>query len=96
MLRSAEEQRGNVRAIAYAWRAGDLDALERLLVEELRESPELYRRLIVDRHARWVPAVEACTAEQPPCFVVVGAAHLVGPDSLVALLRARGYTVERQ
>ena len=25
------------------------------------------------------------------CFVVVGAAHLVGPDSVVAMLKARGY-----
>jgi len=30
------------------------------------------------------------------CFVVVGAAHLVGPDSVVALLQQRGYSVVQQ
>ena len=29
-------------------------------------------------------------------FVVVGAAHLVGDDSLVVMLRKKGYTVEQQ
>jgi uncharacterized protein YbaP (TraB family) len=27
--------------------------------------------------------------------VVVGAAHLVGPDGLIALLQAKGYRVEQ-
>jgi uncharacterized protein YbaP (TraB family) len=26
---------------------------------------------------------------------VVGAAHLVGPDGLIAMLKAKGYTVEQ-
>ena len=30
-----------------------------------------------------------------PAFVVVGAAHLVGPDGLLQMLRAKGYAVEQ-
>ena len=28
-------------------------------------------------------------------FVVVGAAHLVGGDSIITMLRSRGYAIER-
>ena len=35
-------------------------------------------------------------AKPTPCFVVVGAAHLVGPDGLLTLLTKKGYRVEQQ
>jgi uncharacterized protein YbaP (TraB family) len=96
MLLEPEALSINVRAIAVAWKAGDVGTLERLLVGEMREIPELYRRLLVERNQTWLPRVEDCVTRHAPCFVVVGAAHLVGPDSLIALLRARGYKVEQQ
>ena len=55
----------------------------------------VYETLLVGRNRRWVPQIEACLAAQR-CFVVVGAAHLVGPDSVVAMLKAKGYTVTQQ
>jgi uncharacterized protein YbaP (TraB family) len=30
------------------------------------------------------------------CFVVVGAAHMVGSDGLIAMLRAKGYRITQQ
>ena len=62
----------------------------------LERSPELYERLLVERNRNWVAPVEACLKQKTACFVVVGAAHLVGPDSLVALLQKKGYKVEQQ
>jgi uncharacterized protein YbaP (TraB family) len=35
-------------------------------------------------------------AKPQPCFVVVGAAHLVGPDGLLVLLKQKGYKIEQQ
>jgi uncharacterized protein YbaP (TraB family) len=35
-------------------------------------------------------------AKPQPCFVVVGAAHLIGPDGLLALLKKKGYKIEQQ
>ena len=37
--------------------------------------------------------VDGWLGQGEPVFVVVGAGHLVGPDGLVALLRAKGYDV---
>lgn len=100
MLKSALEDReteaDNLHTIAEAWKTGNLVTLERLLLATLLESPELYQRLLVDRNRSWVAPIEACVTRKTPCFVVVGAAHLVGPHSLVAMFREKGYAVEQQ
>ena len=96
MLADADTQASNVEALAAAWRAGDTRALEALLLDGFRDVPEIYERLLVERNRNWVPEVERCLAENARCFVVVGAAHLVGPGSLVELLRARKHDVVQQ
>jgi uncharacterized protein len=100
MLRSVvadlDAQLANVREMADAWARGDTATLEKHLLAALKESPELYERLLVERNRNWVEPVERCLLQKTACFVVVGAAHLVGPDSLVAMLRKRGYVVEQQ
>jgi uncharacterized protein YbaP (TraB family) len=100
MLRSViadiDTQVANVKVIADAWASGDTATIEKLLLSSLVESPDLYQRLLVERNRNWVDPVEACITQKTACFVVVGAAHLVGPDSLVALLRKKGHIVEQQ
>jgi hypothetical protein len=100
LLRSTIEdldtQTSNVKTMAEAWKKGDAAALEKLLLASMKSSPDLYQRMLVDRNASWVSHVEACITEKTSCFVVVGAAHLVGDDSLVAMLRKKGYKVEQQ
>jgi uncharacterized protein len=86
----------NVKIIAQAWARGETSTLEGLLLGALLESPELYERLLVERNKNWVGPVEKCVQEKTACFVVVGAAHLVGPHSLVAMLKQKGYSVEQQ
>jgi uncharacterized protein len=99
MLRSViadlDTQLSNVKTIADAWAQGDTATIDTLLLGAFRESPELYERLLVERNRNWVEPVERCLKEKTACFVVVGAAHLVGPSSLVSLLQKRGYSVEQ-
>ena len=84
-----------VREIAAAWRAGDAVAIERLLVKGMKESPAFYQSLLVDRNRRWIPRIESCLATGS-CFIVVGAAHMVGSDGLIAMLRQKGYRIVQQ
>lgn len=79
-----------------AWRRGDEAALARLLVEAQAQSPELYGPLTVERNRAWVDDLEALLDGRDDYLVVVGALHLVGPQSVVDLLRARGHRVERR
>ena len=50
----------------------------------------------VVRFHDWVPHVEKCLSEKAACFVVVGAAHLVGRDGLPVLLAKKGLKVTQQ
>lgn len=85
-----------VKEMAQAWAFGNVGAMEKLTLAALQESPELYKRLLVERNANWLPHVETCLKEKAACFIVVGAAHLVGADGLPALLAKKGYKVTQQ
>lgn len=78
-----------------AWRGADTAALERLLLAEYERLPTLYRPLVTDRNRRWLPQIEALLSRPDDTLVVVGAMHLVGPEGLLALLRARGFAPTR-
>lgn len=93
-LQGVETEQAEIKALATAWRAGDAATVERIALAGFNDAPEVYRTLLTDRNRRWMPALESCMQTRS-CFVVVGAAHLVGPDGLIALIKARGYKVEQ-
>lgn len=80
-----------------AWEDGDVRALQRYVIDETREQyPELYDVLFVRRNRAWVDVlVDEVDNHAGVDFVAVGAGHLLGPDGLVEMLRARGVSVER-
>jgi hypothetical protein len=82
-----------VDELVEAWRAGDVETLEGLLVEGFEGHPELFDRMVVARNRRWLPVVEELLDGDTDALVVVGALHLVGEQGLVELLRAAGCTV---
>jgi uncharacterized protein len=100
MLRSTlselDVQRNGIAAMIGAWRTGDAAALEKMALSSFDGYRGAYTSLIVERNNNWVPQIEACMNRPQPCFVVVGAAHLVGPDGLLALLKQKGYKLEQQ
>jgi uncharacterized protein YbaP (TraB family) len=85
----------NVRQLADAWRSGDYATVERLVLSDLKNDRDLYQSLLVDRNRTWLPKIDALFARRGHAFVVVGAAHLVGPDGLLAALKAKGYRIEQ-
>lgn len=95
-MKDLDMQVGNVKEMAQQWAAGDVRALEKSLLLSFDNSPELYDRLLVERNRNWVPHVDTCLQQDAGCFIVVGAAHLVGPDGLPAMLAKKGYRVTQQ
>lgn len=94
-LRDIEETPELLLDITRMWMEGDLDGLEATALSPLRAaSPEVYRRLIVERNQRWARQIEARLKGHGVTVMVVGAGHLVGPDSVPVMLRARGLLIE--
>lgn len=81
--------------IVRSWAAGDVPALEDLLVNAMREYPAVHQKIIVDRNRRWLPEIERMIEQGESTLVVVGAAHLVGKEGVIELLKARGYTLKQ-
>ena len=98
MMSLAESERldAEIEDLLAAWRAGDVEALEEMLSAAFEEFPELYGPLTEVRNRAWVERLDDLLDERDDYLVVVGALHLVGPDSVVDLLRQRGYTVTQQ
>ena len=95
-LEDLDAQMTGVKEMVDAWKKGDTAMLEKLTLGSFDEFPELYQRLLLERNQNWVPHVEKCLAEKAGCFVVVGAAHLVGKDGLPTLLAKKGFKVIQQ
>ena len=78
------------------WSKADRAGMEEMFVTEMKvEEPELYAALLTNRNASWVTQIEGILAGKGVSFMAVGAGHLIGPDSVIAMLAARGVKAER-
>lgn len=90
-----ESADADMQAMQNAWASGDTQGMSRLFDKSIKEVPALKARLITDRNKRWADEIARLVASRSgPVFIAVGAGHLVGDDSVVALLRQRGLKVE--
>lgn len=71
------------------WGAGDADGLAALMNEGFKSSPEVAKKLLADRNARWAEWIDARLDKPGVVFVAVGAGHLAGPESVQAYLAKR-------
>jgi uncharacterized protein YbaP (TraB family) len=94
-LRSIEDDPNAFNRLVGLWMKGDAKGLDKEAVEDLRHiSPELYDIMLKRRNAAWVDQIIARLKGSGETVMVVGVGHLVGPDSVPAMLRARGIKVE--
>ena len=77
------------------WAAGK-DARAADWVARMRRLyPELYRSIVTTRNQGWIPRIQSMLAQSKSTMIVVGLYHLVGSDSIQALLRANGLHAKR-
>ncbi len=73
-----------------AWKAGNVRALDADLLDSVRDQPELYQTLIVTRNENFARAIGKLQNDSQDYLIVVGALHLVGPDSVLRMLDRDG------
>jgi uncharacterized protein len=87
------------RALIHAWADADRATLEKLWEESLAERSamaEFMHTVLLDaRNPAMADKIEALLREEGGSFVGVGLLHLIGDNGLPALLKRRGYTVEK-
>jgi len=83
--------------IADQWAVGGTDYLTQTLIRPMRaRAPEVFNSLLRDRNRAWSKKLSRFISEESGTgFVVVGTAHLLGEESLIAELRAQGFSVKR-
>lgn len=78
-----------------AWAKGDVDAIAATNVPKSPEDAAETQRVLLDRNKNWIPTIEKLLHDNQEDLIVVGAAHLAGPGSVLDLLAQAGYTVTR-
>jgi uncharacterized protein YbaP (TraB family) len=78
-----------------SWTVGNQAEMEKILVQQTPGNPKEKSLMIDGRNRAWLPQIENMLASKETTFVTVGVAHLVGSGSIVDMMCARGWKVER-
>jgi uncharacterized protein len=85
-----------MRKMLRSWLSGTPEQLGDLfLTEKGGFDAAFLERLLYARNENWITPLETMLAEGEENLVIVGAAHLIGDRSVLALLEQAGYEVER-
>jgi uncharacterized protein YbaP (TraB family) len=84
-----------IRDMVSAWRTGNTERIASMEEPVVKEAPGLNPRFTTWRNTRWVPVIDNAIKSGKPTMVVAGAAHFSGSQSVIAMLRARGYQIEQ-
>lgn len=85
----------DMNELVGAWRSGNIRVLEELSLAGFQDYPEVYQKLVVKRNREWLNRLEQYLGGNEDYFVVVGALHLVGDDSIIKHLEEKGYRIEK-
>ncbi|GGE67722.1 TraB/GumN family protein [Priestia taiwanensis] len=89
-IKSKEEAIAEVKEFAANYLEGNEEALMKEIIESSNE--EQYKSVVYDRNINMTKKVEEYLKTDKTYFVAVGAAHVIGKDGMVAMLKEKGYS----
>lgn len=95
MLTELTELSASLDQATTQWRAGNMTKLDQLKGQAMRtQVPELYRELVTKRSKAWLPSLRKMLTTAEVELVLVDAIHFGGPNNLLELLAAEGFTIK--
>jgi uncharacterized protein YbaP (TraB family) len=90
-----DKMRPEFNQLKTAWKHGDTTTIWALNQRFRKLDPGADARLLDERNVRWVPKIRNEFNSGVPTSIVVGCAHMLGPNGLLALLQRNGYKFEQ-
>jgi uncharacterized protein len=78
-----------------AWKAGEINTLDRLLNQDEWSDPKTFETMFSRRNRKWLPQIEKFLRGDSNYLVIVGSGHLVGDHGLIRALQERGYHIKQ-
>lgn len=81
-----------IDTLVHFWKTGNTKEMERFVLEPVAGHPEFSKimdKLYTQRNLRMISKIEEYLKTDKTYFVVVGAAHLIGDEGIVELLRKK-------
>jgi len=97
-LKDLDLLKKEINIILTAWNTGDTKTMESYVSKSLQEDPRMlpiYKKLVFDRNKNMASKIEGYLKSDERYCVVVGAAHLVGKDGIIEILKRKGYIIEQ-
>jgi uncharacterized protein YbaP (TraB family) len=93
-LKDEQHEEGDWPELLTAWSAADTEKIDKIVNSEFADHPDARKAILDDRNRAFLKQIEAMATEDKTFLVTVGVGHLVGPNSLPALLRGDGFKVD--
>lgn len=97
-LQEISQYGNDIEPMVSAWARGRVSKIEHLLtknIDKYKELSHIYKKFVDDRNFEMVKKIVAFLNSPKTHFIVVGAAHLVGENGLIQLLKNKGFTLKQ-
>jgi uncharacterized protein len=97
-LKELKQLKTEMASIVNLWKNGDADKMDAAFSGSVSKSPELagvFEKILYKRNRNMARKIEDYLRSGETYFVVAGAAHLIGKNGIIEILRGMGYSVEQ-
>jgi len=92
-LKDLENIENDFTEMLSDWKHGTSEIMNKQIADMKTDYPGMYKSMLVDRNAAWMPKIEQYLEDDNIEYILVGTLHLHGPDGLLKQLENKGYTL---